>query len=153
MNLPKLIAGVVASLLGTLIWYLASPADTPGQSNADLALLRTPVTVTLTGGRVVKGELHGTDSLCADWTSALQANPDTRVTLPNGAALTGNGVLSVTVDHTQLSGLKAMGNVSACPDTLTVLPAGSAASSMDVLTNTAGSVVDMKRALNDLTGP
>ena len=153
MNLPKLIAGVLASLLMSVIWYLASPPEKTQQNLTDLTLLRTPLTLTLQGGRQVRGELQGIDSLCADWKAALQANPDTRVRLPDGTDLSGRDVQTLTAGQGGLTGLKAMETVSACPDTLTLHAPGETPSGQDGLTGASASVTDMKRALKDLTGP
>ena len=148
MSLPKLIAGVVASLLMSLIWYLASPKDAQPQAMADLAALSTPVT-----GRQVSGELQGADSLCADWASALQAAPETVVLLPDGSRLTGAEVQAVSVGKTALAGVEAMGNVSVCPATLTVRAAGSPAVGLSDLQGAASTAATMKNALDTLTGP
>ena len=153
MSLPKLIAGVVASLLMSLIWYLASPKDAQPQAMADLAALSTPVTLTLVTGRQVSGELQGADSLCADWASALQAAPETVVLLPDGSRLTGAEVQAVSVGKTALAGVEAMGNVSVCPATLTVRAAGSPAVGLSDLQGAASTAATMKNALDTLTGP
>lgn len=153
MSLPKLIAGVVASLLMSLIWYLASPKEAQPQSVADLAALVTPVTLTLVTGRQVSGELQGADSLCADWTSALQATPETVVLLPDGNRVTGAEVRAVSVGKTALAGVEAMGNVSVCPAALTVRAEGSPADGLSDLKGAASSAAGMKKALNSLTGP
>ena len=153
MSLPKLITGVVASLLMSLIWYLASPKEAQPQSVADLAALVTPITLTLVSGRQVSGELQGADSLCADWTSALQATPETVVLLPDGNQVTGAEVRAVSVGKTALAGVEAMGNVSVCPATLTVRAVGSPADGLSDLKGAASSAAGMKKALNSLTGP
>jgi len=146
--LNKLLAGALSSAVLSAVWYLASPKDPP-TTPADLALLRTPVTVTLRNGQQLTGDLHSADSLCADWTAALQAAPDTVVTLPDGRATTGADVQQVQVSRQGLAGLDAMGSASACPATLTVYETGSAGDTGDV----QGSADDLSRALKDLTGP
>lgn len=147
----KAVAGVIASLLGSLIWYLASPAPAPGSD--DPAALRTPVRVTLTSGEVMTGELQGSDSLCADWTSALQGNPATRVTLPDGRTLDGQDVRSVAAGRSPVAGALAMGAVSACGDTLTIRQAGAPSAGGVTLQNLGTQTQQMKDALKDLTPP
>ncbi|WP_424950086.1 hypothetical protein [Deinococcus sp.] len=153
MSLPKLAAGVIASLLMSLIWYLASPKDAQPQSVAEIAALRTPISLTLASGQQVSGELQGADSLCADWSSALQAAPDTVVQLPDGRSVTGADVRALNVGKTALAGAAAMGTVSVCPPTLTVRAVGSPASGPGDLKDAASTAAAMKSALNSLTGP
>lgn len=164
MSLPKLVAGALASLLMSLIWFLASPKEAqpqnPTQALAELAALRTPVTLTLASGERVAGELQGADSLCADWPAALQATPQTAVTLPDGRSVTGADVRGLTVGRSPVAGLEAMSSVSACPETLTVHAPGSAATGLGVLKDAASSAAQMtssaaqmKGALKSLTQP
>ncbi len=153
MSLPKLVAGVIASLLMSLIWYLASPKDAQPQSLADLTAMRTPIALTLASGERVAGEIQGADSLCADWPAALQATPQTAVTLPDGRGVTGADVRNVTVGRSPVAGLEAMSSVSACPETLTVHAPGSAATGLGVLKDAASSAARMKGALKSLTQP
>ncbi|WP_407538483.1 hypothetical protein Q0M94_09855 [Deinococcus radiomollis] len=160
MSLPKLLAGVVASLIMSLIWYLASPRDAQPHSAADLAALRTPVTLTLLSGRQVSGEVQGVDSLCADWLSALRASPDTVVTLPDGSAVTGADVRTFVTGRNGLEGVEGLSKVSACPATLTVHAVGSPAESsagpsagLGELKGAVGSAASMKTELKSLTDP
>ncbi len=158
MNLPKLMAGVASSLIMSLIWYLASPRDAqpttmPPPTLAGLAALETPVTLVLTGGQQVSGELRGADSLCADWGSALQASPETVVQLPGGQRVTGADVRTLRVEKTALAGVEAAGSVGACPATLTVYRVGSPATEPDTLNVKAGSAEVMQQALHTLGGP
>lgn len=157
MRLPKLVAGVVASLLMSLIWFLASPKDAQfqnqAQSGAELAALRTPILLTLLTGQQISGELQGADSLCADWSSALQAAPDTVVQLPDGRSVTGADVRALSVGKSVLAGAAAMGTVSVCPSTLTVRAVGSPASGPGDLKDAASTAAAMRSALNSLTGP
>ena len=153
MSLPKLVAGVIASLLMSLIWFLASPKEIRPQSVGDLAALRTPISFTVASGQQVSGELQGADSLCADWGSALQAAPGTVVQLPDGRVVTGADVRGLSVGRTALAGAAAMGTVSACPSIMTVHAAGGPASGLGELKDAASSAAAMKNALNSLTGP
>ena len=160
MSLPKLVAGVIASLLMSLIWFLASPKEAQPQSLADLAAMRTPITLILASGERVVGEVQGADSLCADWPAALQATPQTAVTLPDGRGVTGADVRGLTVGRSPVAGLEAMSSVSACPETLTIYAPGSPATGLGVLKDAASSAVQMtssavqmKGALKSLTQP
>ena len=108
MNGNKAIAGVIASLVMSAIWYLASPHESRPQSAADLAALRTPITVTLVGGETISGELQGADSLCADWAATLQASPDTVVLLPGGRTVSGAQVARLDVGRSPVAGLEAL---------------------------------------------
>ncbi len=153
MSLPKLVAGVIASLLMSLIWFLASPKESQPQSVGELAALRTPITLTLARGQQISGELQGADSLCADWGSAFQAAPETVVQLPDGRSVTGADVRALSVGRTVLAGAAAMGTVSACPSTMTVHAPGSPATGLGDLKDAASSAAQMKSALNSLTGP
>ncbi|WP_407570240.1 hypothetical protein [Deinococcus altitudinis] len=156
MSLPKLLAGVVASLVMSLIWYLASPRGSQPHPAGDLAALRTPVTLTLLNGRQVSGEVQGVDSLCADWMAALQASPDTVVTLPDGSAVTGADVRSFVAGKNGLEGVEGLSKVSACPATLTVRSVGGPAdpsAGLGTLKDAAGSAASMKTELHALTDP
>jgi len=156
MSLPKLLAGVVASLIMSLIWYLASPKDSQPHQAADLAALRTPVTLTLVSGRQMSGEVQGVDSLCADWLSAFQANPGTVVTLPDGSAVTGADVRAFTMGKNGLEGVEGLSTVSACTATLTVQEAGTPAgpsAGLGELNDAVGSAANMKTELKSLTDP
>jgi hypothetical protein len=161
MSLPKLLAGVVSSLIMSLIWYLATPKDAQPHAAGDLASLRTPVTITLVSGRQVSGEMLGVDSLCADWLSALQASPDTVVTLPDGSAVTGADVRTFVAGKNGLEGVEGVGKVSACPATLSIHVAGSpadassadASAGLGALKDAVGSAASMKTELHALTGP
>ena len=153
MSLPKLVAGVIASLLMGLIWYLASPKDAQPQSLADLTAMRTPIVLTLASGERVAGEVLGADSLCADWPAAIQAAPQTTVTLPDGRSVTGADVRGLTVGRSPVAGLEAMSSVSACPEALTVHAPGSPATGLGVLKDAASSAAQMKGALKLLTSP
>ncbi len=153
MSLPKLLAGIVASLLMSLIWFLASPKDARPQALGELAALRTPITLTLVSGEQISGETQGADSLCADWTSALQAAPETLVLLPDGSQVTGAEVRAVNVGKTALAGVEATGNISVCPATLTVRAAGRPVAGISDLNGAASTAAAMKNALNSLTGP
>ena len=148
-----MVAGLISSVLMSVIWYLASPKAPTEQGPADLAALRTPVTLTLVTGRSVTGELQGTDSLCSDWTSALQAAPETAVVLPDGSRVTGGNVQSVSMGRSAVAGALKMGKVSVCPETLTIRVPGSPVAGPGVLGDAAGAASSMKGALNSLTEP
>ena len=156
MSLPKLLAGVVASLIMSLIWYLASPKDSQPHPAGDVAALRTPVTLTLLTGRQVSGEVQGVDSLCADWLSAFQASLDTVVALPDGSAVTGADVRDFVTGKNGLEGVEGLSKVSACPTTLTVYAVGGPAESsagLGELKDAVGSAASMKTELKTLTDP
>ncbi|TSA85704.1 hypothetical protein FNU79_09655 [Deinococcus detaillensis] len=105
MKANKVVAGVIASLVMSLIWYLATPKDTHPQTMADLISLRTPIALTLTTGERVQGELQGVDSLCDDWQAAFQTDPDTAVSLPDGRSLHARDVTSLAVGRSSAGAL------------------------------------------------
>lgn len=144
---------MISSVLMSVIWYLASPNEPADQGPADLAALRTPVSVTLVTGRTVTGEVQGADSLCSDWTSALQVAPETTVILPDGSRVTGRDVQNVSMGRSPVAGALEMGKVSACPQTMTVRMPGSPAAGLNVLGETAGAASTMQDTLNSLTDP
>jgi len=128
----KLVAGVVSSVLGSVIWALASygPAShAPGGPASSspgtpaLNVLSRSVTLTFQDGRTVQGFSHGTQSLC-DWNAALETGSDLSVTLPD-ASVVPSSVLSTAVQGAspELKAAEAMAGVPECPGALQVFAA------------------------------
>jgi len=152
MKANKVVAGVIASLVMSLIWYFATPKDMHPQSTADLIALRTPITLTLTTGERVQGELQGVDALCDGWEAAFQTDPDITVALPDGRSIHARDVASLAVGRSSAGALTALGSVSACPPTMTVHTPGSAPVPFDLSTVT-GSGARLKQEIKTLTDP
>lgn len=121
------LAWVLLSVFLSGVWWLmthtdgahGAPAAAP-RASADATLgLSTPVTLTLTGGEVIRGVITGAEAICPSWQATLAAG-NLSVTLPDGRRVPGSAVQDITSSPATLGGLAELVTTTACGSALTV---------------------------------
>lgn len=124
-------AWLVVSVLLSGVWWLGSRGGgqpeggrgnvAPATSLTGAAALSSPVTLTLRGGEVVRGQLSGAAWACPSWTAQLALGAELQIELPDGRTLTGDQVARIDVAASPEAQL-ARALAGSCPARLKIGP-------------------------------